>query len=485
MENSLNNGHVIDVTPDMFEQAARDFSEGNETLRQLLMHCFENNIETIGCCSGHDGQKMPYLGFKFNDKNMQAIIKMLANVSVNDVINTISIRKQPGLMASFGVFMKPHISDQEATKGFGKILEALQDERELSIEDLGEKKELMLKAAQNHDIPLSYFEIQQEEHMTSLMISDLYLDAVKGTPTGRVQPWIDDSYKITYPNDSIALATTLRELEPMTKSISEKSYEKYYEKSENNQEPSLGEVADELIELNKIGKQCIREYKGFEIDSSKYESSKDIIKAYEADVYQKRIDELARQEKVAKEGRKEERVASAAAAAGNIEPKEKNREALDNYLKNPDNNRAIKADASATFERKMETGEDVFVLEPQLGATLETVVQKMMEIKGYGQETILKFNNFEIDTRNYENAEEVIAAYDKNWNERNAVGIGFVSEDIKETIGDVKNSEINATAAEMKKLEIGEQEPKKAETPQVTETPKVAPNKSSSEEPER
>ena len=31
--NSLNNGHIIEVTPDMFERAANDFSEGNENLK--------------------------------------------------------------------------------------------------------------------------------------------------------------------------------------------------------------------------------------------------------------------------------------------------------------------------------------------------------------------------------------------------------------------------------------------------------------------
>ena len=58
---NLNNGHVLEVTKDMFEKAAIDFSEGNENLRKLLMYCFENNIKTSGCCSGHNGKTRPYI----------------------------------------------------------------------------------------------------------------------------------------------------------------------------------------------------------------------------------------------------------------------------------------------------------------------------------------------------------------------------------------------------------------------------------------
>ena len=34
--NNLNTGHIVKITPEIFEKAANDFSEGNEALKNCL-----------------------------------------------------------------------------------------------------------------------------------------------------------------------------------------------------------------------------------------------------------------------------------------------------------------------------------------------------------------------------------------------------------------------------------------------------------------
>lgn len=126
-KDSLNNGHIIEITPDMFEKAANDFSEGNEVLKELLTFCFLHDIKTTACCSGHNGQKRPYVQFEFNDKNMKSILKMLKQLSLDDAISNFSFTKQPEVTSSFCVSMQ----DDKYNEGFEQILEALKYEKKL------------------------------------------------------------------------------------------------------------------------------------------------------------------------------------------------------------------------------------------------------------------------------------------------------------------------------------------------------------------
>lgn len=82
-EESLNTGKVVDFNSiKNFEQAARDFSEGNKELEQLLLDCFNNSIMTTACCAGHveRGQK-PYISFKLNELNKKYYDNLLLQLS--------------------------------------------------------------------------------------------------------------------------------------------------------------------------------------------------------------------------------------------------------------------------------------------------------------------------------------------------------------------------------------------------------------------
>jgi arginine decarboxylase-like protein len=54
------------------------FSEENETLKQLLMYCWNNGIHTLSCCVGH-GTDSPFIVFDFNNENITRISVLLDN----------------------------------------------------------------------------------------------------------------------------------------------------------------------------------------------------------------------------------------------------------------------------------------------------------------------------------------------------------------------------------------------------------------------
>lgn len=213
----LNNGDTIKVTPEMYDEAANDFSEGNEGLRKLLMYCFENDIQTIGCCSGHNGESTPYIAFELNDQNMQPILKMLKNLKVTNSIECLILTKQPGSIANFIIHMKDHVLDKEATETFERVLRALQDEKEVEVSDLEENRQAMINSMQNHKIPNSYFEIQEAEDVVSIIIGKEYYNALE--PGKKVRAWREGASLAEYLKkaDEEELRKTLHRLEVGTK----------------------------------------------------------------------------------------------------------------------------------------------------------------------------------------------------------------------------------------------------------------------------
>lgn len=81
MEN-YNTGHVVDffeITD--YVKAAKDFSEGNSELEQLLLNCFSKGIKTVASCKGHPetGQE-PYIAFSYCFDNQQVIYAILSRL---------------------------------------------------------------------------------------------------------------------------------------------------------------------------------------------------------------------------------------------------------------------------------------------------------------------------------------------------------------------------------------------------------------------
>ena len=60
------------------EKYARLWSEGRESLYNLLIFCMENNIKTVACCAGHEETYTKgYIGFDMDDPRTRDIIMKL------------------------------------------------------------------------------------------------------------------------------------------------------------------------------------------------------------------------------------------------------------------------------------------------------------------------------------------------------------------------------------------------------------------------
>lgn len=156
---SLNNGKVVNhIPPELYEQAARDFSEGNESLKKLLLYCFENGIQTRACCAGHEDKKQsPYITFEFNEKNLQAIIKIIQRFA-NQSKAWMSFTKQPNVVSSFEI----HLDKDKKDEIFNDILECLQVRKEVELDNLPPQMQAIISIMQNHNIDNSYFETQYQ-----------------------------------------------------------------------------------------------------------------------------------------------------------------------------------------------------------------------------------------------------------------------------------------------------------------------------------
>lgn len=308
---NLNNGHIIEITPDMFEQASNDFSEGNKKLKKLLMFCFENGIKTTSCCSGHNGEKRPYVQFELNEQNMKAILKMLKQLSLGDVINNLTFTNQPGVTSRFCISMQ----DDKYNEGFEQILEALKSEKEVELSELDTTRQLIVKSVRNHNIPNSYLDLQEDTDSVSIAVGGDYLPvfSIEEEP----KPWMEDSWMLEYKKDSEEADRTLRRLESRTKNsrylkkypydkekinefwqdrdttkstiemVPEATLERQYEYGERNVvvvDVRLGSniesLANEIMQLHQYGQACITMFNSFVIDSRDYTNPEEIVQEY-------------------------------------------------------------------------------------------------------------------------------------------------------------------------------------------------------------
>ena len=66
----------------------KEFSEGSNSLYNLLKYCYDNKIVTYACCKGHDDKiSKPYISFRVDNKLL--IINLLNNVMSSPLANNI------------------------------------------------------------------------------------------------------------------------------------------------------------------------------------------------------------------------------------------------------------------------------------------------------------------------------------------------------------------------------------------------------------
>ena len=75
----LNDGNPVkfsEITD--YEHAATVFSEGDESLRNLLLNCFNKKVSTASCCAGHEEKNQrPYVLFEFSESNKPFIYNII------------------------------------------------------------------------------------------------------------------------------------------------------------------------------------------------------------------------------------------------------------------------------------------------------------------------------------------------------------------------------------------------------------------------
>ncbi|MDD3341124.1 MAG: hypothetical protein PHN72_02865 [Bacilli bacterium] len=72
---------------------AKKFAQKNQALYDLLMECFNANIETVKCNPGKETQNMikkPYITFRINDYNHPYLEKLVSAVAKEHIIITFS-----------------------------------------------------------------------------------------------------------------------------------------------------------------------------------------------------------------------------------------------------------------------------------------------------------------------------------------------------------------------------------------------------------
>ncbi len=75
------------------ERFLKLFSEGDENLRELLDYCFDNDINTRGCCKGHDYRKdsYPFIAFDIADYNSKHARNIFNNLDKQGLVFSFDI----------------------------------------------------------------------------------------------------------------------------------------------------------------------------------------------------------------------------------------------------------------------------------------------------------------------------------------------------------------------------------------------------------
>ena len=137
-----NNGQPISFDPistslEEKRVQAKEFAEGSKELEDLLMFLWENGIQTIGSCSGHNGERFPDVSFyakNIDDKTLRKI--MVGLNSQQDVYSIDASAGYYGREIYIGIVLK---KDKNAS--FENTLKSIKDafNKELSADEFKEK----------------------------------------------------------------------------------------------------------------------------------------------------------------------------------------------------------------------------------------------------------------------------------------------------------------------------------------------------------
>ena len=317
--NTYNNGKVIDVSTlskNEYYSAAKEWSEGNYELEQLLIYCLENNIVTQACCAGHENTEYSFIQFDFNENNMEALIAIISKF-YNTPGVLMDFVNQPGIISKLDI----RINKEYASQFFKNIKEILAIRKSIKLDDLSSDMLAIINAMITHKTPHEYLEFEHslDENGHKLFVATTnpnYSETYWDKPEAK--PWVEDS---------ISIEGKSAEIEPIIKDIGKKTKLEYSNYIENQRRQQTITSASKVQEYNTIvfnsqatreneyaranglviaeilpgmdltevakeivGKDILCIFNGFTIEGRKYTSIDELLNAYNTFYEQKRIE---------------------------------------------------------------------------------------------------------------------------------------------------------------------------------------------------
>lgn len=82
-----------------------NWSEGNVHLKNLLLSCIDNNVQSMYSCAGHGKKKPAYITLKMDESTIPKIYNIIKSLHEKDDISYRFAQKEYGKDASFTVYM--------------------------------------------------------------------------------------------------------------------------------------------------------------------------------------------------------------------------------------------------------------------------------------------------------------------------------------------------------------------------------------------
>lgn len=400
-ERNLNTGVVTtSIPPELYEKAAKDFSEGNENLEKLLLNCFKNNIKTLASCAGHKDEPNkrdtnPYMLFEFCDQNIETIEKILEKFQDNPNVE-IEFKNFPGERPQFQIEGKKEFADDM----FKDILEACSSKQLVNKRNM--KPQLLymmdiMKRTDKHANTLilghkikdgkDSYDIATSEPKYELKINKVEKDKLK--------PWADNSYIAEDINEENAL-DILKDIDQDLKvkklksilngrltvnpratmetrpyGISQTSFLFVYPDEHLN----IKEIADVMNELKE---------EGYTVDT--YEDIKEKLEKYDpVQFIEDQISQL---------------------------PKEKVEEEKDSELNEISLSKRLNVNRYETLCGRAEANDDKFLrVYPTSGVSINGFIKDMEILKKQGYNVVGEFNGKIVEANNYEDLKDIEDEY--------------------------------------------------------------------------
>ena len=283
--------------------------EENKSLKKILSYCEENNIRVISYRSGENDEKGSCILFDLSGENRDFAFKLLKNVPSKPPILFSRFIKNPDSVFTYGIYMNSEVAE----KGFSLILKALENDEQVHVEDIEFSRRMIIKSLINHVIPESWIEIEDNKDTITIAVDPEYSNIYP--PSVNIMPWTGNNIVARLEKGSDDEAETLRNLDSKAKNYKfllkypcykkemieeflrdeninikidlEESLKRKDRTSESRVavanvqgETTINKLAEEIISLQEYGCACIITFDGFLIDTRDYDSSEEIVKAY-------------------------------------------------------------------------------------------------------------------------------------------------------------------------------------------------------------